>query len=71
MAVVSILRQLRDGYQNRHHAFPQSIGLIGLRDVRDYKIAAGGSDRLNTSSPFNAKILTYLRDTSAKNRTRF
>jgi len=26
-----------------------------MRDVRDYKIASGGSDRLRTSSPFNIK----------------
>jgi hypothetical protein len=26
-----------------------------MRDVRDYKVAAGGSERLNTSSPFNIK----------------
>jgi hypothetical protein len=55
ITLISILRQLRDGYQNRPNNFPQSIGLIGLRDVRDYKIASGGSDRLNTSSPFNIK----------------
>jgi DNA polymerase III delta prime subunit len=55
-ALISILRQLRDGYPNRPQAFPQSVGLIGLRDVRDYKVAAGGSDRLNTSSPFNIKV---------------
>ncbi|WP_293132064.1 ATP-binding protein [Microcoleus sp. bin38.metabat.b11b12b14.051] len=56
LALISILRQLRDGYPNRPDAFPQSVGLIGLRDVRDYKVAAGGSDRLNTSSPFNIKV---------------
>jgi AAA-like domain len=56
LALISILRQLRDGYPNRPQAFPQSVGLIGLRDVRDYKVAAGGSDRLNTSSPFNIKV---------------
>jgi AAA-like domain len=56
IALISILRQLRDGYQNRPDAFPQSIGLIGLRDVRDYKMAAGGSDRLHTASPFNIKV---------------
>ncbi|MEG4282295.1 ATP-binding protein [Microcoleus sp. A006_D1] len=56
LALISILRQLRDGYPNRPTAFPQSVGLIGLRDVRDYKVAAGGSDRLNTSSPFNIKV---------------
>jgi hypothetical protein len=55
-ALISILRQLRDGYPNRPKGFPQSVGLIGLRDVRDYKVAAGGSDRLNTSSPFNIKV---------------
>jgi ATPase family associated with various cellular activities (AAA) len=56
IALVSILRQLRDGYSNRPHAFPQSIGLIGMRDVRDYKVAAGGSDKLQTASPFNIKV---------------
>ena len=41
-ALISILRQLRDAYPNRPEAFPQSVGLIGLRDVRDYKVAGGG-----------------------------
>ena len=27
-----------------------------MRDVRDYKVASGGSRRLNTSSPFNVKV---------------
>jgi hypothetical protein len=27
-----------------------------MRDVRDYKVASGGSDRLNTASPFNIKV---------------
>ena len=52
-ALISILRQLRDGYPNRPENFPLSVGLIGLRDVRDYKVASGGSERLNTASPFN------------------
>ena len=64
-ALLSILRQLRDGFPDRPEAFPQSIGLIGLRDVRDYKIAAGGSDSLNTSSPFNIRVQSLtLRDFS-------
>lgn len=43
---------------NLHYprGFPQSVGLVGMRDVRDYKYASGGSDRLNTSSPFNIKV---------------
>ena len=55
-ALISVLRQLRDGYPNRPKNFPSSVGLIGLRDVRDYKVASGGSERLNTSSPFNIKV---------------
>jgi hypothetical protein len=58
-ALLSILRQLRDGFPDRPKAFPQSVGLIGLRDVRDYKIASGGSDNLNTSSPFNIKVGSF------------
>ena len=54
--LISVLRQLRDGYPRRPKAFPQSLVLIGLRDVRDYKVASGGSQRLNTSSPFNIKV---------------
>jgi hypothetical protein len=55
-ALISLLRQLRDGYPRRPKGFPSSMGLIGLRDVRDYKVASGGSDRLNTASPFNIKV---------------
>jgi type II secretory pathway predicted ATPase ExeA len=65
--LLSVLRQLRNGYPSRPRAFPQSVGLIGLRDVRDYKVAAGGSDRLNTSSPFNIKVRSItLRDFNAE-----
>jgi type II secretory pathway predicted ATPase ExeA len=54
--LLSVLRQLRDGYPSRPRSFPHSLGLIGLRDVRDYKVAAGGSERLDTASPFNIKV---------------
>ncbi|MGC1528083.1 MAG: ATP-binding protein [Phormidesmis sp.] len=54
--LISVLRQLRAGYANRPKSFPQSLALIGVRDVRDYKVAAGGSVRLGTASPFNIKI---------------
>ncbi len=66
-ALISVLRQLRDGYPNRPQNFPLSVGLIGLRDVRDYKVASGGSDRLNTSSPFNIKVSSLtLRNFNAE-----
>jgi type II secretory pathway predicted ATPase ExeA len=58
--LIAVLRQLRSGYSRRPHHFPQSLALIGLRDVRDYKMAAGSdrasSNRLNTASPFNVKV---------------
>jgi hypothetical protein len=54
--LISVLRQLRSGYPSRPQGFPQCVALIGMRDVRDYKVASGGSDRLNTSSPFNIKV---------------
>ncbi len=53
--LISSLRQLRNGFVNRPQGFPWALGLIGLRDVRDYKIKSGGSERLNTASPFNIK----------------
>lgn len=53
--LISVLRQIRSGYPNRPKHFPWSLALIGLRDVRDYKVASGSSGRLGTSSPFNIK----------------
>lgn len=46
---------MRDSYSERPKNFPSSVGLVGMRDVRDYKVASGGKDRLNTASPFNIK----------------
>jgi hypothetical protein len=64
-ALLSILRQLRSGFPDRPQGFPQSIGLIGLRDVPDYQIASGGSDHLTTASPFNIKVESLtIRDFS-------
>jgi hypothetical protein len=55
-ALISVLRQLRAGYADRPEAFPQSVALIGLRDVRDYKILARDSlGTMGSSSPFNIK----------------
>lgn len=36
--LISVLRQLRAGYTNRPTHFPQSVCLIGVRDVCDYRI---------------------------------
>jgi hypothetical protein len=32
--------QFRSGYPNRPHGFPWSLALIGLPDLRDYKVAS-------------------------------
>ncbi len=66
-ALISALRQLRNGYRNRPQGFPWSLALIGMRDVRDYKVASGGSERLTTASPFNIKLESLtLRDFTAE-----
>jgi hypothetical protein len=36
--LISVLRQLRSGYESRPDLFPQSIILCGVRDVKDYRI---------------------------------
>lgn len=55
--LVAVLQQLRSGYPERPRRFPQCVALIGLRDVRDYRLAAEpGAPTLGTSSPFNVKI---------------
>ena len=54
-ALISFLRQLRDGYVNRDTMpFPKSIALVGMLDVRDYKaqIRPDGQS-LGQISPFN------------------
>ena len=65
--LISVLRQLRAGYFNRPRGFPASLALIGLRDVRDYKVASGGSERLSSPSPFNIAVRSItLRNFTAE-----
>jgi hypothetical protein len=52
-ALISVLRQLQAGYRSRPRSFPWSLALIGLRDVRDYRIGAGQAGERGTPSPFN------------------
>lgn len=60
-SLLSVLRQLRAGYTQRPQHFPASVGLCGMRAVRDYKVAAGGDPeiRLGTSSPFNITVQSF------------
>ena len=59
-SLVSVLRQIRAGYVNRPVAFPRSIILCGVRDVRDYRIVMSNQDIVTGGSAFNIKA-TSLR----------
>ena len=54
-SLVSVLRQIRSGYANRPQAFPSSIVLCGVRDVRDYRIVLSNQDIITGGSAFNIK----------------
>ena len=51
--LLSVLRQLRAGYQQRPRGFPQSIVLCGVRDIRDYRIRSSTGEVVAGGSPFN------------------
>ena len=53
--LVSVLRQLRVGYNVRPTEFPQSIILCGVRDMRDYRIHQGDGEIITGGSAFNIK----------------
>ncbi len=73
-ALISVLRQLRAGFAHRPRSFPHSVALIGLRDVRDYRLLSrqdpltggdpsprrGAKDYFGTASPFNIKARSLL-----------
>jgi len=65
--LLSVLDQLHSGYPSRPRHFPHSLGLIGLRDVRDYRVVRrNGGPRIGSSSPFNIKSDSLvLRDFDA------
>ena len=59
--LISVLRQLRAGYDMRPAAFPQSVILCGVRDVRDYRIHSESAGEIVAGgSAFNIKA-TSLR----------
>ena len=54
--LLSVLRQLRSGYDLRPRNFPQSVVLCGVRDVRDYRIQSGAENAVIAGgSAFNVK----------------
>ena len=54
--LISVLRQIRSGYRDRPHRFPQSIVLCGVRDVRDCRIfSSREGTHVTGGSAFNIK----------------
>jgi hypothetical protein len=54
--LISVLRQIRSGYDRRPSEFPQSVILCGVRDVRDYRIHSDKEKAIITGgSAFNIK----------------
>ena len=51
--LLSVLRQLRAGYQRRPEGFPQRVVLCGVRDIRDYRIRSSTGEVIAGGSPFN------------------
>ena len=55
-SLLSLLRQLRSGYALRPTGFPHAAALIGLRDIRDYRIYSENEKRFVIGgSAFNIK----------------
>jgi hypothetical protein len=55
-SLIAVLRQIRSGFANRPRAFPQSVVLNGVRDLRDYRIYSKAEDTwLTGGSCFNIK----------------
>jgi len=63
-SLISVLKQLRSGYSTRPKHFPQTVCLIGVRDLRDYKVKTKTQEELGVLySPFNIKASSErLRD---------
>jgi DNA polymerase III delta prime subunit len=59
--LISTLRQLRDGFQSRPQHFPQSLALVGLRDIREYRLRARADNpSIGAGSPFNIKAESFF-----------
>ncbi len=54
-SLISVLRQLRAGYDKRPGSFPSSVVLCGVRDIKDYRIQTSGQDIITGGSAFNIK----------------
>ena len=59
-SLISVLRQLRAGYDERPDGFPQNVILCGVRDVRDYRIySSSQGTNVAGGSAFNVKAESW------------
>ncbi len=70
-SLLSVLRQIRAGFIKRPKRFLQSICLIGLRDVRDYRIWSKEEGAyVSTASLFNIKAVSLLLSNFSEDEVR-
>ncbi len=69
-SLISLLRQLRAGYTQRPRAFPQSVVLCGVRDVRDYRMRQQDGEIITGGSAFNIKAKSLRMDNFSPKETR-
>jgi hypothetical protein len=70
-ALISVLHQLRSGFKLRPESFPQSVALIGMRDVREYRARIRPErESLGGSSPFNVKAESLLLENFSHEQVR-
>lgn len=61
--LISVLRQIRAGYDKCPDHFPQNIMLCGVRDVRDYRLHTDeGKTVITSGSAFNIKAESLRLD---------
>jgi type II secretory pathway predicted ATPase ExeA len=65
--LISLLRQIRSGYDKRPNSFPISIILCGVRDIRDYRIHSSKTKEIITGgSAFNIKAASLRLENFTK-----
>ncbi|MEA1967146.1 MAG: ATP-binding protein, partial [Thermodesulfobacteriota bacterium] len=68
--LISLLRQIRSGYDLRPENFPHSIILCGVRDIRDYRIYSDKEKSIITGgSAFNIKAKSLRLGGFTENET--
>jgi hypothetical protein len=68
--LISLLRQIRAGYEQRPAAFPQSLILCGVRDIRDYRIHTQHKEIITGGSAFNIKAESLRMGNFTQEETR-